>query len=288
MRHIEIKNFLESYTKQLSKSKTSNSPTNVKLPKLMQSHSYHNLIIRKIEKLRALHCRNKHNSGEKKVRAELSSLFSIHKVENEFFKKFVKIKTVQKNINNQNNNNNNSHNSLNSFTYNSISKTTVSNICNNNNNSNNSNNNFNNNTLSKSINHNNDNNLNKINNHEKDINTNNNNPNSIISNNNINSNVNNNISNKVNKTSSNTNKIKIIKIKQVENCKNVPEENLKINNEYGFIKKKYHINKNNFNKDIFKLINDDSNCLFFSKNAKTPEIGEADAFSNNDSEKNAN
>ena len=61
---------------------------------------------------------------------------------------------------------------------------------------------------------------------------------------------------------------------------------MKINNEYGFIKKKYHINKNNFNKDIFKLINDDSNCLFFSKNAKTPEIGEADAFSNNDSEKN--
>jgi hypothetical protein len=99
MKHIEIKNLLESYTKQLSKSRASNSNKNVQLPRLMQSHSYHNLIIRKIEKLRALHCRNKHNSGEKKVRAELSSLFSIHKVENEFFKKFVKIKTVQKNIN---------------------------------------------------------------------------------------------------------------------------------------------------------------------------------------------
>ena len=59
-------------------------------------------------------------------------------------------------------------------------------------------------------------------------------------------------------------------------------------NECGFIKKKYHINKNNFNKDIFKLINDDSNYLFFSKIDKTPEIEEVNVLSNNDSEKNAN
>ena len=66
MRHIEIKNFLESYSKQHSKSTTLNSTKNVKLPRIMQNHSYHNLIIRKIEKLRASNCRNKHNSGEKK------------------------------------------------------------------------------------------------------------------------------------------------------------------------------------------------------------------------------
>ena len=64
MKHIEIKNLLESYTKQLSKSRASNSNKNVQLPRLMQSHSYHNLIIRKIEKLRALNCRNRHNSGK--------------------------------------------------------------------------------------------------------------------------------------------------------------------------------------------------------------------------------
>ena len=213
------------------------------------------------------------------MKSELSSLFSIHKIENEFFKKFIKIKNVQKNSNNQNINNN-LHSSLNSFTYNSISKTTVSNICNNNNNNSNNNNNiFSNNTLSKSIN-NNDNNINKIFNNDKDINF-TNNPNNNT-NNNINSNVINNIDININTNNNNNiNKIKIIKIKQEENCKNIPEENLKIYNECGFIKKKYHINKNNFNKDIFKLINDESNYLFFSKNSKTPKIGD-------DSEKNAN
>lgn len=273
MRHIEMKNLKESYVKKLSKSKTSNSPVNVKLPKLIQNHSYHSLIIRKIEKLKALNYRNRYNSGERKVKAELSSLFSIHRIKNEFFKKILKEKNQKKIIFNKNNNNN-LHNSFNSFTNNSISKTTVSN--NGNNNNNNSIINKNNKTSKdfKTI---------KINNHYHGKNINNNNPNNKNSNNNMNINFNNNSNNE-----SNNNKIKIIKIRQVENCKNNPEDNNKINTECGFIKKKYHINKNNVNKDIFKLINDDNNYLYFSKITKAPKIVENNAFSNNDEEKNEN
>lgn len=232
MRHIEIKNLIESYTKKLTKSKSSNAMKNLKLPKLIQNHSYHNLIIRKIEKLRALNSRNKYNSGEIKVKANLSNLFCIHKINNDYFKKPTKIKNIQNKNNNHNNNNSNS--SLNSFTYNSQSKTTVSNLVNNISNNN-------------------------INNNNSNINTNNN---------------------------SNVNKVKIIKIKQSENGKKTPEENNKLNSECGFIKKKYFINKSNFNKDIFNLINADNNYIFFSKIAKTPRNKELDEILSKESEKN--
>ena len=214
MRQMEIKNWIQSFKKRLFKSKSLNQIPSVKLPKLMQSHSYHNLIIRKLEKIKASNYRNRYNSGEKKVKADLSNLFSVHKVETDFFKNLIKVRTNLKYIFNQNKNNN-SLKSANSFSNNSVVlKTTVS----------------------------------------------------------------------------NNNNIKVIKIKSTENCKNILEDlnSYRINSDCCFFKKKYYINKNNFNKDIFKLINDDNNCIFCPKTTKNQKNYEINNVSNIEEEKNEN
>ena len=244
MRQMEIKNWIQSFKKRLIKSKSLNQIPSVKLPKLMQSHSYHNLIIRKLEKIKASNYRNRYNSGEKKVKADLSNLFSVHKVETDFFKNLIKVRTNLKYIFNQNKNNN-SLKSANSFSNNSVVlKTTVSN-----------------------------------------------NNNSVINYNPINSSrFCENNSNKGNLNNLNNNKIKVIKIKSTENCKNILEDlnSYRINSDCCFFKKKYYINKNNFNKDIFKLINDDNNCIFCPKTTKNQKNYEINNVSNIEEEKNEN
>lgn len=253
---MEIKNLIDSYTSKLSNSKSSNLKINVKLPKLLQNHSYHNLIIRKIEKLRASNVRNRYNSGEKRIKSELPSLFSIHRLDHDYFRKFIKIK----NIHNKNYNQNiNFHTSLNSLTSNS--KTAISNV---------------------------------INNICEDNNNNNNNNNS---NNNFNLNIN-------NSNQAKEKKIKIIKIKQVENSKNSNNNNKNNNNDkkdndnnekYNkiisdccFIKKNFIVNKINYNKDIFNLINTENFHLFNSKISKTPKNELFNALLNKEVEKNGN
>ena len=250
MKHIEIKSWIESYKKKLNKSKSLKPIAIVKLPKLIQSHSYHNLIIRKIEKIKAANYRNRYNSGEKKVKAALSNMFSVQKVENDFFQKLVKVKTNLKYVFNKNNKNNNSLSSLNSFSNNSILKTTVSN------------------NSVMNYNHNN------FNNSSRFLH----NPNNL----NIKS-----IPNIIN-----NNSLKIVKIKQTENSKNSPApEELSSMGTIGdccFFKKKYYINKNNFNKDIIKFIKDNNRCLFYSKFLKNPNNYDINAFSNIEEEKNEN
>ena len=200
MSQTELKNLIELYTKKLLQLKRSSSVSNLKLPKLFQNNSYHNFIKRKLEKLQALNSRNKNNTGEKRIKQDLSSLFSIRKVNEIFCKKISKVKNNYK-VYNSYNVNNSSFNSINTALNNSNTKTSVSN--------------------------------------------NGNRKNLII------------------------NKIKIIKIKKENNYIKSKDNNENDNEnqieEHSFFKRKYYINKNNSNKDIYNLINTDNFNFFFPK-----------------------
>ena len=200
MSQTELKNLIELYTKKLLQLKRSSSVSNLKLPKLFQNNSYHNFIKRKLEKLQALNSRNKNNTGEKRIKQDLSSLFSIRKVNEIFCKKISKVKNNYK-VYNSYNVNNSSFNSINTALNNSNTKTSVSN-----------------------------------NGNRKNI---------II------------------------NKIKIIKIKKENNYIKSKDNNENDNEnqieEHSFFKRKYYINKNNSNKDIYNLINTDNFNFFFPK-----------------------
>ena len=199
MSQTELKNLIELYTKKLLQLKRSSSVSNLKLPKLFQNNTYHNFIKRKLEKLQALNSRNKNNAGEKRIKQDLSSLFSIRKVNEIFCKKISKVKNNYK-VYNSYNVNNSSFNSINTALNNSNTKTSVSN-----------------------------------NGNRKNI---------II------------------------NKIKIIKIKKENNYIKSKDNNENDNEnqieEHSFFKRKYYINKNNSNKDIYNLINTDNFNFFFS------------------------
>ena len=67
--------------------------------------------------------------------------------------------------------------------------------------------------------------------------------------------------NKESNTNSN-NRIRIYKIKNLDNSKNVVDEFSKVNNEYCFLKKNYNVRKNNINMDIFNLLNTNNNNIF--------------------------
>ena len=200
MSQTELKNLIELYTKKLLQLKRSSSVSNLKLPKLFQNNTYHNFIKRKLEKLHALNSRNKNNTGEKRIKQDLSSLFSIRKVNEIFCKKISKVKYNYK-VYNSYNVNNSSFNSINTALNNSNTKTSVSN--------------------------------------------NGNRKNHII------------------------NKIKIIKIKKENNYIKSKDNNENDNEnqieEHSFFKRKYYINKNNSNKDIYNLINTDNFNFFFPK-----------------------
>ena len=198
MSQTEIQNLIDLYSKKLLQLKKANSLSSLKLPKLFHNNSYHNFIKRKLEKLNSLNSRNKFNSGEKRIKEDLSTIFNIRKV-NDFITNRISIINNKKKIfTNSNivNNNNNSINSLNTNLNNSNTKTSTPN--------------------------NNGNNKNKI----------------VI------------------------NKIKIIKSNENDNDKQ--------NNEHFFFKKKYYINRNNYNKDIYNLIYTDNFNYFFSKVYSTP------------------
>ena len=126
MSQTELKNLIELYTKKLLQLKRSSSVSNLKLPKLFQNNTYHNFIKRKLEKLQALNSRNKNNTGEKRIKQDLSSLFSIRKVNEIFCKKISKVKNNYK-VYNSYNVNNSSFNSINTALNNSNTKTSVSN-----------------------------------------------------------------------------------------------------------------------------------------------------------------
>lgn len=200
MSQTELKNLIELYTKKLLQLKRSSSVSNLKLPKLFQNNSYHNFIKRKLEKLQALNSRNKNNTGEKRIKQDLSSLFSIRKVNEIFCKKISKVKNNYK-VYNSYNVNNSSFNSINTALNNSNTKTSVS--------------------------------------------------------------------NNGNRKNLTINKIKIIKIKKENNYIKSKDNNENDNEnqieEHSFFKRKYYINKNNSNKDIYNLINTDNFNFFFPK-----------------------
>lgn len=138
MERIQIKNLIDSYTKKLFKLKKAYLSSEIKLPRLTPSHSYKDLLQRKIEKLKALNSRFRNNSGERKVKAELSNLFQVQHVKNEYLKRILHMKNKENNNMRKynfeiNSLSDNSHNTFNSITNNSISKTNVSNNGNNNN-----------------------------------------------------------------------------------------------------------------------------------------------------------
>ena len=67
------------------------------------------------------------------------------------------------------------------------------------------------------------------------------------------------------------NRMRIYKIKNFENNKNLVDDFNKVNNEYFVMKKNYYVRKNNINKDIFNLLNIDNSSLFhqtMTKNQK--------------------
>ena len=72
-------------------------------------------------------------------------------------------------------------------------------------------------------------------------------------------------------TSSN-NRIRIYKIKNLKNPKNVVDEFSKVNNEYCFLKHNYNVRKNNINMDIFNLLNTDNNNIFCQTVSKLTNI----------------
>ena len=198
MSQTEIQNLIDLYSKKLIHLKKANSLSSLKLPKLFHNNSYHNFIKRKLEKLNSLNSRNKYNSGEKRIKQDLSTLFNIRKVNDFVSARISKVHNTKKiftNSNIVNNNNNNSSNSLNTNLNNSNTKTSTSN----------------------------------------------------------NGNYKNNIV---------INKIKIIKSNENDTDKQ--------NNEHFFFKKKYYINRNNYNKDIYNLIYTDNFNYFFSKVYSTP------------------
>ena len=78
-------------------------------------------------------------------------------------------------------------------------------------------------------------------------------------------------SNKAPNTYSN-NRIRIYKIKNLENSKNIVDEFSKVNNEYCFLKKNYNIRRNNINMDIYNLINKKNNNIFSETLSKTTKI----------------
>ena len=197
MSQTEIQNLIDLYSKKLIHLKKANSLSSLKLPKLFHNNSYHNFIKRKLEKLNSLNSRNKYNSGEKRIKQDLSTLFNIRKVNDFVSARISKVHNTKKIFTNSNivNNNNNSSNSLNTNLNNSNTKTSTSN----------------------------------------------------------NGNYKNNIV---------INKIKIIKSNENDTDKQ--------NNEHFFFKKKYYINRNNYNKDIYNLIYTDNFNYFFSKVYSTP------------------
>ena len=132
MERIQIKNLIDSYTKKLFKLKKAYLSSEIKLPRLTPSHSYKDLLQRKIEKLKALNSRFRNNSGERKVKAELSNLFQVQHVKNEYLKRILHMKNKENNNIRKynfeiNSLSDNSHNTFNSITNNSISKTNISN-----------------------------------------------------------------------------------------------------------------------------------------------------------------
>lgn len=96
----------------------------------------------------------------------------------------------------------------------------------------------------------------------------------IVNNNNNSSNsLNTNLNNSNTKTSTSNNgnyknNIVINKIKIIKSNENDTD---KQNNEHFFFKKKYYINRNNYNKDIYNLIYTDNFNYFFSKVYSTPK-----------------
>ena len=129
MSQTEIQNLIDLYSKKLIHLKKANSLSSLKLPKLFHNNSYHNFIKRKLEKLNSLNSRNKFNSGEKRIKEDLSTIFNIRKV-NDFITNRISIVNNKKKIfTNSNivNNNNNSINSLNTNLNNSNTKTSTPN-----------------------------------------------------------------------------------------------------------------------------------------------------------------
>ena len=286
-----MKSLMESYNKKLCKSKSSRLITNIRLPKLLQNYYFHNLIKRKIEKLRICNERTRNNSGEKKVKAELPNLLCIHKIDNDYLRNNINIKNIQKKLNNKNKKNQ----SFDSFSYRSNYKTIISNSSNNNSYirfSNIINNNINNNSKNDSNNNSSINNIfdncvnnntninNNINNkdinngiddYNKDINTKINyniciNSNNVQKNNIIINKNNNyystfiNLNNKDNTYDKN----KRITIKP-RNNKNSEGENNKMKSENSLFKRNYYIKRKELNRDIFNLINSEKNYIFLSK-----------------------
>ena len=285
--YLEMKNFTDSYSKKLMKSKSSKSITNVKLPKLFQNHSLQELVIRKIEKLKAYIIRNRNNPGEKKVKAELSSLFNIRKINNDNISQIIKFENDQNKLNYKNKNNRSfslssyhlNHktifsNSGNNYNYIHFSNNIINNNINNNNDSNNDRtfNNIYDNCINYNINKNNCTNNKDINNNIifdnkkgfivdtsynidiKEKNNQNNNIENLDNNDGIFIKNNNNI----------YNKIKMIKIKYM-NDKYSEEEKNKINSENSLFKRKFNNKVKKLNKDIFNLIDNKRNFIFFSK-----------------------
>ena len=84
-----------------------------------------------------------------------------------------------------------------------------------------------------------------------------------------NSNTKTSVSNNGNRKNIIINKIKIIKIKKENNYIKSKDNNENDNEnqieEHSFFKRKYYINKNNSNKDIYNLINTDNFNFFFPK-----------------------
>ena len=285
--YLEMKNFTDSYSKKLMKSKSSKSITNVKLPKLFQNHSLQELVIRKIEKLKAYIIRNRNNPGEKKVKAKLSSLFNIRKINNDNISQIIKFENDQNKLNYKNKNNRSFSlssyhsnyktifsNSGNNYNYIHFSNNIINNNINNNNDSNNDRtfNNIYDNCINYNINKNNCTNNKDINNNIifdnkkgfivdtsynidiKEKNNQNNNIENLDNNDGIFIKNNNNI----------YNKIKMIKIKYM-NDKYSEEEKNKINSENSLFKRKFNNKVKKLNKDIFNLIDNKRNFIFFSK-----------------------
>ena len=131
-------------------------------------------------------------------------------------------------------------------------------------------------------------------NNKKKIFTNSNIVNVNNSNNNTNSlnSLNNNLNNSNIKTSTSNNngnyKNNNIVIKNLKIIKSNENDTDKQNNDHFFIKKKYYINRNNYNKDIYNLIHTDNFNYFFSKIYSTPKKESIKALNFDEQEKNEN
>ena len=67
------------------------------------------------------------------------------------------------------------------------------------------------------------------------------------------------------------NRVRIYKIKNLENNKVIVDDFNKVNNEYFILKKNYYIRKNNVNMDIFNLLSNNNYNIFNHTISKTPK-----------------